>query len=220
MTETTPTRVRFFQGILLVIVVILAYAVWRQHRELQALKAGPTAPGPASEATATPSPAPPAEPREPAPEPEVEAPAAVRAPAEALEMTPTGKMAPRPRADGLALAGTHVVPAEGGLRATMKFTPTSSEPLGIIDLVIRLPRDQEARMLGLVAQGEARFSDVAQRVSEDGKFAIFHGQLESGGAVEFALTVSGETVADVRGTAGIGPFDFVIGASGTSTRPK
>lgn len=226
MTETSSPRARLFSGILLLTVVVLAYAVWRQHGELQALKAVPTATPstPINEAAATPLAPPPAatptETTEPSSVPVAETPAQPATPAAVLELTPTGKMAPRPRLDGLALAGTHVVPAEGGLRATMKFTPTVSDPLGIIDVVVRLPRDQEARILGLDAIGEARFSDVAQRVSEDGKFALFHGQLESGATVEFALTVSGEAVADVRGTAGIGPFDMVIGPNGTTTRPK
>ena len=141
------------------------------------------------------------------------------APAEKLVMTPTG-MAPEPRADGLALAGTHVVPIEGGLKASMKFNPTASAPLGLVAIVVRLPVGGESRILDLEPQGATAFSDVAKTVSENGKFAVFEGTPGSVEPLEFALSVSGPAVADVRGTTGIGAFDLNIGATGASASPK
>lgn len=230
MTAISSPRTRLFQTILILTVMVLSYAVWRQHRALQKLKAGPAAADaiPTAPIIKQPDLAPAPRPTDSAPEaapeavpePAVETPTQPTSPTVVMELTPTGKMAPRARTDGLTLAGTHVVPTEGGLRATMKFTPTVTEPLGIIDIVVRLPRDSEQRILGLDAAGNARFADVAQRVSEDGKFALFHGQLEAGEAVEFALSVSGESVAEVNGSTGIGSFALVIGPGGTSVRKK
>lgn len=136
-----------------------------------------------------------------------------------LELTPTG-FEPKPRWDGLSLVGTHVVAAPDGLKTTMRFNPTTMEPLGVVDIVVRIDGDAAARILDFEATGPARFSKAVKRVAENGKFAVFHGTLESADAVEFSLSVSGDAVADVRGTTGIGAFDLVIKSVGATVHPK
>ena len=234
MSGTSDTRRRLVNLALIAAVAALSVLVWQMHSEIKRLKAGPASVPPSPVSTDEPahtgpadaassehaaadttstdlesSPAvgdiPPAVPPSP--------------PAVVMEQTPTG-MFPKPRSSGLMLAETRVEPIEGGTRARMRFTPTTTEPLGIIDIVVRLPRDGESKILGLDAVGSARFSAMAQRVAEDGKFAIFHGNYEGGEAIEFALSVSGEAVADVRGTAGIGPFDLTISPAGAVAQPK
>lgn len=128
-------------------------------------------------------------------------------------LTPTGE-APPPRFDGLKLAGTHVVPVPEGLKATMRFTPTTTEPLGVVAVVVRLPRDGEARILDLGQAGGDAMSKLFKRVSEDGKFVVFQGTAEAISALEFGLTISGPATADIRGTCGIGPLSLNITAQG------
>lgn len=232
MPGTTAVRRRLVNLALIAAVGTLSVVVWLMHSEIKRLRAG--------QEIVPPPPAPPGGPArtslgvgssgvetvetasadlEPAPTVQ-DTPAALPSPpAVVMEQTPTG-MFPKPRSSGLMLAETRVEPIEGGTRARMRFTPTTTEPLGIIDIVVRLPRDGESKILALDAVGSARFSAMAQRVAEDGKFAIFHGNYEGGEAIEFALSVSGEAVADVRGTAGIGPFDLTIRPAGAVVQPK
>jgi len=134
-------------------------------------------------------------------------------------MTPTG-FAPLPKTTGLQFEGTQVAPVAGGLQATMRFSPTQEDPPGIVAVVVRLPRDSETRILDLNAAGSMQFSDITKRVSEDGKFAVFQGTAQDAASFEFALSVSGSTVADVRGTAGVGPFDLEIGPLEATVTPK
>lgn len=151
------------------------------------------------------------EPVEPSPPPAPPAPRLVRI---------ASGMAPEPRSSGLTLAGTHVTPVEGGLQTALSFNPTDTEPLGIIAIVVRLPIDGESQILGLAPAGSVTYADVMQRVSEDGKFAVFQGTAQNSGPVEFALSVTRPAVADVRGTAGIGPFDLRIDEHGAIAQPK
>lgn len=143
--------------------------------------------------------------------------AAPSKPAEELVLTPTGN-APPPRSEGLMLAGTHAVPMEGGIRATMSFSPTSTNPLGIVAVVVRLPRDGESRILQFGPSAAALFGDVVSRVSEDGKFAVFQGTAQKLDALELALAVSGAAVADVRGTCGIGPLKLDVKSTGATVQ--
>jgi len=136
-----------------------------------------------------------------------------------LVPTPTG-YAPEPRAGGLVLAGTHAAPTASGFSATMQFSPNITEPLGIIAVVVRLPKDSPCRILDLAVTGTTELSAVTKRVADDGKFAVFQGQAATAEAVEVALSVSDAVVADVRGTCGIGPLDLNIGPSGASANPK
>ncbi len=152
-------------------------------------------------------------------EPAAEVAEAKAPPAPTLVPTPTG-FAPAPAGKGLTLAGTHVAPMEGGLRTTMQFNPTTTDPLGLVAIVVRLPPDGDSRILELVPVGSMRYGDISGRVSEDGKFAVFQGTPESVAALEFALSVSGPAVADVRGTTGIGAFDLQVGPTGATATPK
>jgi hypothetical protein len=227
---------RFISAVLVVGLVVLSAMLWRQRAALsrmekenklllekgQALQHGrvpanalsePAESGQAENSAVAPAPT------EPAPSAQASQSVARPEPSEDLVPTPTG-LAPAPRSSGLALAGTRVAPIEGGLRATMQFNPTTSEPLGIVAVVVRLPRNSESRIIGLEPADSAKYSDVSKRIAEDGKFAIFQGTLESVSSIELALSVSGEVTADVRGTCGIGPFDLSVGPSGTSVSPK
>ena len=146
----------------------------------------------------------------------VEATAAAKPPAgPTMVLTPTGEALP-PRFDGLTLYGTHVVPVPGGLKATMRFTPTTKEALGVVAVVVRLPRDSDARIIDLGQSGGAPMDRLFKRISDDGKFVVFQGTAEVVGAMELALSVSGPATADVRGTCGIGPFSLKVTESGAS----
>jgi len=139
----------------------------------------------------------------------VEIPATPPAVDPTLVLTPTGLAAP-PRDDGLALAGTEAAEVTGGIRAVMKFTPTVTDPIGIVAVVVRLPVDGSARILDIQPAGSLRFAEVAKRVAEDGKFAIYQMQADVVEELAFELTVSEPVIAEVRGTSGIGAFDFTI----------
>ncbi len=144
--------------------------------------------------------------------------APVKAPAGPMTVpTPTGD-APPPRFDGLQLAGTHVVPVPDGLKVTLRFTATTPDPLGVVAVVVRLPRDGDARILDLGQAGGDVMGKLFKRVSEDGKFVVFQGTAEAVSALEFGLTVSGPVTADVRGTCGIGPLSLGITAQGAEVQ--
>lgn len=148
---------------------------------------------------------------EPAVEPAAKAPPRKRPPGFFGEMNATG----------LELAGTEVSPFAEGLRATMRFRPTQSESPGTVAMTIRLPRNSDSRILDLTpAGGGMKFSGVRVRVAEDGKFAIWHGTAENADTLEMELSVSGNAVAEVQGTAGIGPFELDIDEADAVVRPK
>jgi len=128
-----------------------------------------------------------------------------------LVMTPTG-MAPAPRSDGLALTDTtSIATVGGGHRAVLKFDPTISGPMGVIAVVVRLPVAGASRIVDLTPGGNMKYSDLASRISEDGKFAFFQISAELIEDFEVGLTVTEPVTADVRGTCGIGPYDVKIG---------
>lgn len=233
MTLITTNRARIMAVVIALGVLALAGAWWREHvraarlvEENERLRAAaPEAPaGARSEAIAA---APAAEsvsalesPPETAALPD-DAPVAESAAPAAPDtvLTPVGFARP-PRDSGLALAGTHAAPIEGGIRATMQFNPSTTENLGAVALVVRVPPDGEGRILAFGPAGSVRFAQVAARISENGKFAVFQGTPESVAALEFTLSVSAPVVADVRGTTGIGAFDLVIDGSGAQARAK
>ena len=241
---TSPSRPQSnpAQLLLLAIVGLLALTLWYQQKEAKRIATeyegitrmneefhqkkvlpAASAPAMAQPATAVPAPVsqPPAE--QVATQPSPETPAPVEKPGaaqpETMVRTPTG-FAPPPKESGLALVGTHVAPIDGGLRTTLQFNPSTTDPIGLVAIVVRLPADGDARILDLNPAGTMKFSDVAQRVSDDGKFAVFQGTPESIAAIEFALSVSGPAVADVRGTSGIGAFDLKVGPTGADVTPK
>jgi len=128
-----------------------------------------------------------------------------------MVMTPTG-MALEPRNDGLALVDTSSTPSTGGgIHTVLKFDPTISGPLGVIAVVVRLPKSGAARIVDLAPGGNMKYSEIFSRVSEDGKFGVFQIETESLEDFEITLTVTEPVVADVRGTCGIGPYDLTIG---------
>lgn len=182
-------------------------ALAAQVAELQrGLAEARAAPAPAA---AVPEPVPPAE---PAAEPGVAAPPAPAAP------EPVAEPGPVVRATGLLLEKTSVEVTDAGLTATLRFAPEGAEPVGVVAIVVRVPRDGDARIVDLGPRGAAKFGDVSKRVAEDGKFAIYQGTPEAVEALEFALSVSAPVAADVRGTAGIGPLELTIGPTEATAR--
>ncbi|MBU4461196.1 MAG: hypothetical protein KJ579_11555 [Verrucomicrobia bacterium] len=211
---TRPSTGRLLQSILIVSVAVLAFAWWRQRQELMDVRtanerlarAGESGtPRPGSGTAGTPSPAP-AAPL-----------AAASAPSQVL--TPAG-MASAPRTDGLVLDRTRVASDATGLHATMRFRATTTDPLGNVSVVVRLPRNSEGRILDLGPANGAAFASAMKQISEDGRFAVYQGTADRMDAVEFALSVSAAVTADVRGTCGIGPFDLAISADKAAASPK
>lgn len=237
MTLPSRQQANPVQLLLLVVVALLCLTLWRQRadteliekeyqelarqkkeleqkKHIASIASTPAVDAPLPVATEPPQAAQPA-PATPAAETQTE-----KAPSPpAMVMTPTG-LAQAPAGKGLVLAGTHVAPVEGGLQTTMQFNPTTTEPIGLVAIVVRLPADGDSRILNLTPSGSMKYSGVAQRVSEDGKFAVFQGTPDEVAAIEFALSVSGPAVADVRGTTGIGAFDLQVGPTGATATPK
>ena len=227
MSESGSSRNYVLQVVLALAVVFLLVAFGRMRSEMKEMReenarlreqgVRPAAPETAADQL-------PAQTQEQAPvvvaaasEPAGAGVAAVELP-EDLVSTPTG-FAPPPRTSGLTLAGTHAAPVAGGLKATMRFNPTTDDVLGIVAVVVRLPLDNGSRILELGPQGSVGFTDTSKRVAENGKFAIFQGTPAEAKALEFFLTVTEPTVADVRGTAGIGPMNLRIAVDGASVAP-
>ncbi len=215
MTTSNSSTGRVLIIALISCIAVLAFVVLRQRSELKKLAGEKVA---AAEKETVPPEVTGETAKEPAAEPVI-APVAAAQPVENLVSTPTG-MARPPLETGLALSGTHVVPVEGGLKVSMRFNPTIAQPMGLVAIVVRLPVDGPSRILDLQPQGASKFADVSARVAENGKFAVFQGTPEAVEALEFALSVSEPTVADVRGTTGIGEFDLAISATGAKATPK
>lgn len=135
-----------------------------------------------------------------------------------LVLTPTG-LAAEPRTDGLDLVDSSAVETASGIRTTLRFLPTISEPIGIVAVVVRLPADAPATIQDIQMTGGMKYAEVAKRVAEDGKFAVMQIHAEMVEDLQVQLDLSGPAVADVRGTAGIGPYDLQIG-HGTVTVVK
>ncbi len=127
-----------------------------------------------------------------------------------MVLTPTG-LAAEPRNDGLDLVDTTAVETATGIRTTMRFLPTITDPVGIVAVVVRLPGDGEARIQDLAMTGSMKYAEVAKRISEDGKFAVMQINAEMVEDLQVELDVDSPVTADVRGTAGIGPYDLQIG---------
>jgi len=209
-------------------VAVLVFAWWRQRAELLETRAAnerltrtaesaQPQPGAGTAASqSTPQAAPPAAPVGTNP-PGAAAAAAASAPSQVL--TPAG-MAAAPRADGLVLDRTRVASDATGLHATMRFRATTTDPLGNVTVVVRLPRNSAGRILDLGPANGAAFASAMKQISEDGRFAVYQGTADRMDAIEFALSVSAAVTADVRGTCGIGPFDLAIAPDKASASPK
>lgn len=143
------------------------------------------------------------------------APAVSAAPAQTpngqdLILTPTG-MAAEPRTDGLELVDSSAVETASGIRTTLRFMPTISDPVGIVAVVVRLPKDDSGSITDIQLTGDMKYADVAKRIAEDGKFAVVQIHAETVENLQVQLDLSGPAVADMRGTAGIGPYDLQVG---------
>jgi len=119
----------------------------------------------------------------------------------------------------LVVSNISVKPVGDGLEANMTFnTADKTTPQEQLALVVRLPRVSDARILSLEPADPALYSHVQQRVSENGKFAIFMGTATTGTGIAFNLSLSGPETADVRGSCGIKPFLLQVDASGATIK--
>lgn len=126
--------------------------------------------------------------------------------------------APESGTNGLAMKGVEAHTVPEGLVAVMRFKQVRSGQPENLALVARLPPDAEAIILKLTPADSTMCSDVVERISENGKFAVFQGvPNEDAEDIAFSLLVSAPVTADVRGTHGIGMFQLKIGAEGAST---
>lgn len=120
-------------------------------------------------------------------------------------------MSDAPRQDGLQLAGVTAEATADGTLAQLSFKPTIQDALGLVAIVVRIPVDGDGRIVSLAPGPDSKFTEVATRVSEDGKFAVYQGQAGQMKSLDFRLQVSGSAVADVRGTTGIGAMKLRVG---------
>ena len=119
-------------------------------------------------------------------------------------------MSAAPREDGLQLAGVTAEATAEGTLAQLSFKPTIPDALGLVAIVVRVPVDGDGRIVSLAPGPDSKFTEVATRVSDDGKFAVYQGQAGQMKSLDFRLQVSGSAVADVRGTTGIGAMKLRI----------
>lgn len=133
-----------------------------------------------------------------------------------LPMAPA--TATTPGSNRLAFAGADVKTIHEGLVVALRFNPETTNALGEFDLVVRIPKGNSARILDLTPDDVSTFTEVSKRVSADGKFAIFQGTPQRAGAMQFGLSVSQPTTADLRGTCGIEPFELDIQPAGATPR--
>ena len=99
---------------------------------------------------------------------------------------------------------------ESGLVARLAFETALSEPPDLIALVIRVPGDSAAQILGLKPASGSAYTSQKVRVDASGKFAVFQGTPADFEALQFELIVSEPTKAMVRGSSGIKPFEIEI----------
>lgn len=119
----------------------------------------------------------------------------------------------------LCISDVGVKKVADGMEANMTFnTADKTTPQEQFALVVRLPRLSDARIVRLEPANAALYSNVQQRVSENGKFAIFMGTATTGTGISFNLTLSGAETADVRGSCGIKPFLLKVDASGAEIK--
>lgn len=119
----------------------------------------------------------------------------------------------------LVVSNISVKSVGDALETHMNFnTADKTTPQEQLALVVRLPRVSEAKILSLEPDDPALFTNVQQRVSENGKFAIFMGTATTGTGIAFKLSLSGSETADVRGSCGIKPFLLKVDASGAEIK--
>ena len=141
-------------------------------------------------------------------------------PAEHMVMTPSG-LAPAPRDSGLVLKGSRAVSVDsGGLGAQLDFDHAVDEPVGIVALEVRLPNGSDSRIVRCEVVSDAPLANVMTRISDDGKFAVYHGTAMQAGPFSLNVEVTAPVVADVRGTAGIGPYDLQFTTGGLEVLSK
>jgi hypothetical protein len=107
---------------------------------------------------------------------------------------------------------------EAGLVARLAFETTLSEPPDLIALVIRVPGESSARIVGLKPASESTYTNTKVRVDASGKFAVFQGTPADLKALQFELIVSEPTKALVRGSSGIKPFEIEISRTTAAVR--
>lgn len=119
--------------------------------------------------------------------------------------------AARPKPNTLNLESRSVVQDQQGYVASLVFDPARQESIGVVAVVIRLPKDSASSIVDFGPKGDVKLSGVSSRIGDDGKFMVYQGTLEQPQRIEFELRVTEPVTADVRGNAGIGEFKLDIG---------
>jgi hypothetical protein len=105
------------------------------------------------------------------------------------------------RSNSLILKEASVKAVADGLVATMSFSASSNTPLELLAIVVRLPKTSDVRILNFEPTVPDNYNNVQKRVSENGKFAIFMGNMKDPSASGFNLALSGAETAEIRGTS-------------------
>jgi hypothetical protein len=113
-----------------------------------------------------------------------------------------------------------VISTNGILRATLTFKTDSTNALGELFVVARLPDDSGNRIHEILLTPSDTYKNFYKRISDDGKFSAFRTQSGNIREVEMAFEVTGPSTLDVRGTCGIGPFDLNITPELAEITPK
>jgi hypothetical protein len=149
---------------------------------------------------------------------------------EASQQIPKGK-GPKPwqgtsfavntpeRSNSLILKEASVKAVADGLVATMNFSASSNTPLELLAIAVRLPKTSDVRILNFEPTVPDNYNNVQKRVSENGKFAIFMGNMKDPSATGFNLALSGSETAEIRGSCGIKSFMMEVNSSGTTIQP-
>ena len=123
------------------------------------------------------------------------------------------------RSNSLILKEASVKAVADGLVATVSFSASSNTPLELLAIVVRLPKTSDVRILNFEPTVPDNYNNVQKRVSENGKFAIFMGNMKDPSATGFNLALSGAETAEIRGSCGIRSFMMEVNSSGTTIQP-
>jgi len=113
-----------------------------------------------------------------------------------------------------------VISTNGNLRASLTFKTDSTNALGELFVVARLPNDASTTIHEILLTPSDTYKYFYKRISDDGKFSAFRTQSGNIREVEMAFEVTGPSKLDVRGTCGIGPFDLSIAPDLAEITPK
>ncbi len=108
-----------------------------------------------------------------------------------------------------------------GLLAILPLARNKAEPLGVVHIFVRLPKNSSDRMIDINPSDAAGYTNMRKYVKADGKFAAFEGTPTTAGAPQLELSVSTSVNIDLRGaceTGAIGPYQVEITPTGATVR--